>query len=170
METQISETHVAEITTSEAATGGTTMMVLVTTRKMAVISLITMIESRKRKNGIMSHLQPKIKINRSRRILNQSRTTARILLQKKRKLIMRQDRHTKKTTEEVAKISIDTTMSKVRGMKQTIPRKMVPLAITRRTKTKARLLLSTELLPRKIPILLRQLRRLAKKPALQSLL
>ena len=141
------------------------MMVLVTTKKMAVRSLITMIESRK--NGIMSHFQPKIKINRPRRILNQSRTTARILLQRKRKLIMGQDRHTKKTTEEVAKISIDTTMSKVRGMKETIPRKMVPLAITRRTKTKARL--STELLPRKIPILLRQLRRLAKKPALQSL-
>jgi hypothetical protein len=170
METQISETHVAEITTSEAATGGTTMVVLVTTKKMAVRSLNTMIESRKRKNGIMRHLQPKIKINRPRRILNQSRTTARILLQKKRKLITRQDRHTTKTTEEVAKISIDTTMSKVRGMKQTIPRKMVFLAITRRTKTKARLLLSTELLPRKIPILLRQLRRLAKKPALQSLL
>lgn len=167
MEAQISETHVAEITTSEAATGGTTMMVLVTTKRMAVRSLITMIESRK--NGIMSHFQPKIKINRPRRILNQSRTTARTLLQKKRKLIMGQDRHTKKTTEEVAKISIDTTMSKVRGMKQTIPRKMVPLAITRRTKTKARLLLSTELLPRKIPILLRQLRRLVTKPALRSL-
>ena len=167
MEAQISETHVAEITTSEAATGGTTMMVLVTTTRMAVRSLITMIESRK--NGIMSHFQPKIKINRPRRTLNRSMTTARTLLQKKRKVIMRQDRPTKKTTEEVAKISIDTTTSKVRGMKQTIPRKMVPLAITRRTKKKARLLLSTELLPRKIPILLRQLRWLAQKPAMQSL-
>jgi hypothetical protein len=164
METQINETHVAEITTSEAATGGTTMMVLVTTTRMAVRSLITMIESL---NGIMSHLKPKIKIKRPRRILNQSRTTARILLQRKRKLIMRQERHMTKTTEEVAKNRIDTTMSKVRGMKETIPRRMMPLAITRRTKTKARL--STELLPRKIPILLRQLRRLAKKPALQRL-
>lgn len=165
METQISETHVAEITTSEAATGGTTMMVLVTTTRMAVRSLITMIESL---NGIMSHIKPKIKIKWPPRKLNQFRTTARILLLRKRKLIMRQDRHTKKTTEEVAKNRIDTTMSKVRGMKQTIPRRMMPLAITRRTKTKARL--STELLPRKIPILLRQLRRLAKKPALQRLL
>ena len=164
METQISETHVAEITTSEAATGGTTMMVLVTTTRMAVRSLITMIESL---NGIMSHLKPKIKIKRPRRKLNQSRTRARILLQRKRKFIMRQDRHTTKTTEEVAKNRIDTTMSKVRGMKETILRRMMPLAITRRTKTKARL--STELLPRKIPILLRQLRRLATKPALQSL-
>ena len=154
----------AEITTSEAATGGTTMMVLVTTTRMAVRSLITMIESL---NGIMSHLKPKIKIKRQRRKLNQSRTRARILLQRKRKFIMRQDRHTTKTTEEVAKNRIDTTMSKVRGMKETIPRRMMPLAITRRTKTKARL--STELLPRKIPILLRQLRRLATKPALQSL-
>ena len=163
METQISETNVAEITTSEAATGGTTMMVLVTTTRMVVRSLITMIESL---NGIMSHLKPKIKIKRQRRKLNQSRTRARILLQRKRKFIMRQDRHTTKTTEEVAK-NRDTTRSKVRGMKQTIPRRMMPLAITRRTKTKARL--STELLPRKIPILLRQLRWLAQKPALQSL-
>ena len=155
----------AEITTSEAATGGTTMMVLVTTTRMAVRSLITMIESL---NGIMSHLKPKIKIKWPRRKLKQSRTTARILLQRKRKLIMRQERHTTKTTEEVAKNRIDTTMSKVRGMKETIPRRMMPLAITRRTKTKARL--STELLPRKMPILLRQLRWLAKKPALQSLL
>lgn len=154
----------AEITTSEAATGGTTMMVLVTKTRMAVRSLITMTESRK--NGLMSHFQPKIKINRPRRKLNQFRTTARILLLRKRNLIMGQDRHTKKTTEEVAK-NRDTTRSKVRGMKQTIPRRMMPLAITRRTKTKARL--STELLPRKIPILLKQLRRLAKKPALQSL-
>ena len=165
METQISETHVAEITTSEAATGGTTMMVLVTTKKMAGRGLIKMIESRK--NGLMSHFQPKIKINWPRRILNQSKTTARTLLQRKRKVIMRQDRHTKKTTKEVAKNRIDTTTSKVRGKKQTIPRRMMPLAITRRTKTKARL--STELLPRKIPILLRQLRWLAQKPALQSL-
>ena len=164
MEAQISETHVAEITTSEAATGGTTMMVLVTTTRMAVRSLITMIESL---NGIMSHLKPKIKIKRPRRKLNQSRTTARILLQRKRKFIMRKDRHKEKTTKEVAKNRIDTTTSKVRGKKQTIPRRMMPLAITRRTKTKARL--STELLPRKIPILLRQLRRLATKPALQSL-
>lgn len=168
METQISETHVVEITTSEAATGGATMMVLVTTKRMVVRSLITMTENRK--NGIMSHLQPKIKINRPRRILNRSRITTRTLLQRKRKLITRQDGHNKKTTEEGAKNRIDTTKSKVRGMKQTIPRKMVPLAITRRTKTKARLLLSTELLPRKIPILLRQLRWLARKPALQSLL
>ena len=154
----------AEITTSEAATGGTTMMVLVTTTRMAVRSLITMIESL---NGIMSHLKPKIKIKRPRRKLNQSRTRARILLLRKRKLIMRQERLTTKTTEEVAKNRIDTTTSKVRGMKQTIPRRMMPLAITRRTKTKARL--STELLPRKIPILLRQLRRLVTRPALQSM-
>lgn len=39
-----------------------------------------------------------------------------------------------------------------------ILRRKAALAIKRRTKTKVRVLLSTELLPRKIPILLKQLR------------
>jgi len=164
METQISETHVAEITTSAAATGGTTMMILVMTTRMAVRSSIAMIESRK--NGTMSHFRPKIKIRSPRRILNQFKTTARSLLQRKKKLIMMKNRLTKRKTEEVAKNSTDTTMSKVRAMKQAIPRRIMPLARTRRTKTKVRL--STELLPRKLPILLRQLRQLATKPILQS--
>ena len=60
METQISDTHVVELTNSVAATGGTTIVFFVTTTRMAVRSLITIIEGI---NGILSHLQPKIKIN-----------------------------------------------------------------------------------------------------------
>ena len=102
------------------------------------------IEETESKNGIMILCHSKIKNKRPLTRLNKLKIKTTMPLQRKAKVVRRNDQRTKGTTAEVARNILDTTTTKKIIIKmQAILRRIILVPITKRTKTKVRPLLSS---------------------------
>jgi len=146
-------------TTTEEVTGRRTIRTIDVIERKAMKGKVNtkILES---PSDTMILIRWKIKINMPQMRLSKGNQTLKIS-PKRRVKVRSQGRTERKATAVATKMERNDTTTTTRKLIKSpaILRRKAALAIKRRTKTKVRVLLSsTELLPRKIPILLRQLR------------